>query len=163
MNRNTIVEQFKYINPFTNKIEYVPMNNHTMPHRDYDAEERDGHFWTIRYSNVSDPELCEDSLNYFECKKSNNYTDSDFIIEYDLLHQNKRSNDDILKDYKNACESLKNTDYDKLKDIINKKNNNISLSKKERKIMNGYYRSVFMKQRLEYYDKFYMNSEIGCS
>ena len=29
--------------------------------------------------------------------------------------------------------------------------------------MNGYYRSVFMKQRLNYYDKFYMNSEIGCS
>ena len=95
-------------------------------------EERDSHFWTIRYSNVSDPELCEDSLNYFECKKNNNYTDSDFIIEYDLLHQNKRNNNDILKDYKNACESLKNTDYDKLKDIINKKNNNISLSKKEK-------------------------------
>ena len=40
MNNNTIVEQFKYTNPFTNKIEYVPMNNHTMPHRDYDARRK---------------------------------------------------------------------------------------------------------------------------
>ena len=166
MNRNTIVEQFKYTNPFTNKIEFVDKYNYTLPNRDYEAEERYRHYLAIRYSNVSDPELCEDSLNYFECKKGKNYNDSDFVIEYDLLHQNKRNNEDILKDYNNACYSLKNTDYDKLNGIINRKKNNtinISLSKKERKILSGYYRSLFMKQRLRYYDKFYMNSEIGCS
>lgn len=63
MNRNSIVKQFRYTNPFTGKVEYEDMDKHMMPHRDYEAEERDCHFWTIRYSNVSDPELCEDSLH----------------------------------------------------------------------------------------------------
>ena len=156
MSRKKQSQTFTYVDDNTN--EAVTMDNYfyTQPERDFEAEQRLHDIRTIIVSFVSDPECLEDTYNFFSVR---NCTVDSFIREFDMVKLKKKNKEKIMEEYNSAKKMLLDTNPSKLKEYLKKDKSD--LSNRERKILNGYYRSKFMVQRLEYYDRTIMDRTIG--
>lgn len=156
MGKNKNSQTFTYVDDATGETVTMDKYFYTQPERDFEAEKRLHDLRTIIVSFVSDPECLDDTWNFFSVR---NCTADSFIREFDMVKLKKQKKAKIMENYNYAKKMLSDTDLSKLKEYLKKDKSN--LSNRERKIINGYYRSKFMVQRLEYYDRTIMGGIIG--
>ena len=156
MSRKKQSQFFTYVDDTTGETVTMDKYFYTQPERDFEAEQRLRDLRTIIVSFVSDPECLEDTYNFFSVR---NCTADSFIREFDMVKLKKKKKEKIREEYNYAKKMLSDTDLSKLKEYLKKDKSN--LSNRERKIVNGYYRSKFMVHRLEYYDREVMDGIIG--
>lgn len=156
MSKSKKSQTFIYVDEFTNETVTMDKYFYTQPERDFEGEKRSRDLRTILISFVSDPEYLEDTYNFFLTR---NCAANSFIREFDMIKLKKQKKLKLKEDYNYAKKMLEDTDHSKLKEYLKKDKSD--LSNRERKIINGYYRSKFMVQRLEYYDRYIMDGTIG--
>ena len=156
MSRKKQSQFFTYVDDATGETVTMDKYFYTQPERDFEAEQRLRDLRNIIVSFVSDPECLDDTWNFFSVR---NCTADSFIREFNMVRLKKQKRAKIREDYNYAKKMLSDADLSKLKEYLKKDKSD--LSNRERKIIKGYYRSKFMVQRLEYYDRTVMNGIIG--
>ena len=153
MNNSNESDYFTYFDEATRKNITKHKYFYTQPERDFVGEQRFNDYRTLTISFVSNPNCIEDTYNFFKTKK---ISAGQFIREYDMLKIKKRKLSHIREEYEQSKHFLEGEN----KQIIQKlsEKDYSSLSNKERKIINRHYRSKFIIQRFEYYNRIMDNT-----
>lgn len=141
-------DYYTYVDEVTGKTVTEYKYFYTQPERDFDAEQSFRDYRTLTISFVSNPNYIQDTYNFFKTKKC---SAGKFIRDYDMLNIKKRKLSVVQEEYEKARQSLEEENKGIVEELSKKDYS--SLSKRERKIINGHYRNLFTIQRLEYYNR----------